>query len=181
MPSIMPGPSSPVAAQDLIILVLIPTVSRDVISLVANSCGCYRGQIEQHAAQEFTVHVVTQSGLAKRLPHRHPPRVQPMAPRRERPCRRPRLPPRRGTAQAPSRAQGHPGGAHVPVFHARGVPQCPALSRSGTPRWRTREEKRPHRLTIPRDAMPAHLSSFASWPWLLHTGCSLEALDMTVH
>src|SRR5713101_9160176 len=22
---------------------------------------------------------------------------------------------------------------------------------------------------------------FASWPWLLHTGCSLEALDMTVH
>jgi len=22
---------------------------------------------------------------------------------------------------------------------------------------------------------------FASWPWLVHTGCSLEALDMTVH
>jgi hypothetical protein len=21
---------------------------------------------------------------------------------------------------------------------------------------------------------------FASWPWLLHTGCSLEAIDMTV-
>ena len=29
----------------------IPTVSLDVISLVASSCGYYRGQIEQHAAQ----------------------------------------------------------------------------------------------------------------------------------
>ena len=28
-----------------------PTVSLDVISLVASSCGYYRGQIEQHAAQ----------------------------------------------------------------------------------------------------------------------------------
>src|SRR6266487_6429842 len=28
------------------------------------------------------------------------------------------------------------------------------LSRSGTPRWRTREKKRPHRLTIPRYALP---------------------------
>ena len=45
-------------------------------------------------------------------------------------------------------------------------------SRSGTIRWRTREEKRPHRLTIPRDALPARLSSFrllamASQHWLL--------------
>jgi hypothetical protein len=22
---------------------------------------------------------------------------------------------------------------------------------------------------------------FASWPWLFHTGCSLEAIDMTAH
>jgi hypothetical protein len=29
----------------------IPTVSLDVISLVASSCGYYRGQIEQRAAQ----------------------------------------------------------------------------------------------------------------------------------
>jgi hypothetical protein len=29
----------------------IPTVSLDVISLVASSCSYYRGQIEQHAAQ----------------------------------------------------------------------------------------------------------------------------------
>jgi hypothetical protein len=34
------------------------------------------------------------------------------------------------------------------------------LARLGTTRWRTREEKRPHRLTMPRDEMPARLSSF---------------------
>src|SRR5437773_4994794 len=37
-----------------------PTVSLDVISLVASSCGYYRGQIEQRAAHEFAVHVATQ-------------------------------------------------------------------------------------------------------------------------
>ena len=102
------------------------------------------------------MHVVTPSGLAKRLPHRHPPRVQPIAPRRERPCRRPRLPPRRGTAQAPSRDQGHPGGAQgrrndpiaLPCHGIRGPPVHPL---------------------------------FASWPWLLHTGSSLDAIDLTVH
>jgi hypothetical protein len=46
------------------------------------------------------------------------------------------------------------------------------LSRSGTARWRTREEQRLHRLTIPRDALPARLSSFrllamASPDWML--------------
>src|SRR2546430_5019136 len=46
------------------------------------------------------------------------------------------------------------------------------LSRSGTPRWRTREEQRPNRLTIPRDALLARLSSFrllaiASPYWML--------------
>jgi hypothetical protein len=30
---------------------LIPTVSLDVMSLVASSCGYYRGQIEHRAAQ----------------------------------------------------------------------------------------------------------------------------------
>jgi hypothetical protein len=34
------------------------------------------------------------------------------------------------------------------------------LSRAGPTRWRTRGEKRPHRLTMPREAMPARLSSF---------------------
>ena len=46
------------------------------------------------------------------LHHRHPPRDQPVAPLREPPCRRPRLPPRRCTDQAPSRDPRQPGGAH---------------------------------------------------------------------
>ena len=77
-----------------------PTVSLDAISLVASSCGHYRGHIEQRAAHEFAVHVATQNGLAKRIQYRHPPRAQPVAPLRERHCRGPRLPPRRCTAQA---------------------------------------------------------------------------------
>jgi hypothetical protein len=133
----------------------IPTVSLDIISWVASSCEYYRGQIEQHAAQEFAVHVATQRGLAKRRQHRHPPRAQPVAPLRERHCRRPRLTP-------------------------RGVAPLSTLSRSGTTRWRTREKKRSNRLTMPRDAMPAS-PIFASWQWLPPTGYSLEAIDMTVH
>src|SRR4030095_5612238 len=80
----------------------------------------------------------------------------PVAPRRERHCRRPRLPPRRCTEQAPSRDLGHPGGAHGrrndPIASPCHGMRCPPVS-----------------------------PLFASWPWLLHTGCSLEALDMTVH
>jgi hypothetical protein len=34
------------------------------------------------------------------------------------------------------------------------------LARSGTTRWRAREEQQPNRLTIPRDALPTRLSSF---------------------
>src|SRR2546428_1040324 len=89
-----------------------PTVCLDVISLVASSCGYDRGQIEQRAAHEFAVHVATQRGLAKRPQHRHPPRAQPVAPIRERHCRRPRRPPRRGTDQAPYPDKGPPGCAH---------------------------------------------------------------------
>jgi hypothetical protein len=33
-------------------------------------------------------------------------------------------------------------------------------SRSGTTRWRAREAQQPHRLTIPRDALPTRLASF---------------------
>jgi hypothetical protein len=122
-----------------------PTVSLDIVSLVASSCGYYRGHIGQRAAQSFTVHVATQSGRAKRRQHRHLPRVQPVAPMQGRHCRRPRS----CTNQAPSRDQGHPGGAHgrrndpiaSPCHGMRGPPVHPL---------------------------------FASWPWLLHTGCSLE-------
>ena len=133
-----------------------PTVSLDVISLVASSCGYYRGQIEPRAAHSFAVHVATQRGFAKRIQHRHPPRAQPVAPMRERHCRCPRLTPRRCTDQAPYRALGHPGGAHGrrndPIASQCHVLRCPPV-----------------------------YPIFASWQWLLHTGCSLEALDMTVH
>jgi hypothetical protein len=134
----------------------IPTVCLDVMSLVASSCGYNRGEIAQRVAHEFTAHVATQRGLAERSLHRHPPRAQPVAPMRECYGRRPRLTPRRCTAQAPHREQGHPGG-------------------------RTRGEKRPKRFTFLVMRCPPASPLFASWPWLLHTGCSLEALDRTVH
>jgi hypothetical protein len=54
-----------------------------VIALAASSYGYYRGQIKPRAAQEFAVHVADQRERTKCLPHRHPPRVQPVAPRRE--------------------------------------------------------------------------------------------------
>ena len=59
-----------------------PTVSPNVISLVASSCGYYRGYIEPRAAHEFAVHVATHRGLAKRPQHHHPPHAQPVAPMR---------------------------------------------------------------------------------------------------
>src|SRR5215831_1676959 len=55
------------------------------------------------------------------------------------------------------------------------------LKRSRTPWWCTRERNDP--IASPCHGMrglPAH-PIFASWPWLPHTGCSLEAIDMTVH
>src|SRR6266487_6725349 len=71
---------------------------------------------------------------------------------REHHCRRPRS----CTDQAPSRDPGHPGGAHGrsndPIASPCHGMRCPPVS-----------------------------PLFASWQWLLHTGCSLEALDMTVH
>src|SRR5882672_99101 len=111
----------------------IPTVSLDVISLVASSCGYERGHIEQRAAHAFAVHVATQRGLAKHRQHRHPPRTQSIASMRERHCRRPRLPPRSGIDQAPSREQGQPGGAHGrsndPIASPCLVRRCPLVSR----------------------------------------------------
>src|SRR6266446_6815973 len=61
------------------------------------------------------------------------------------------------------------------VLHRSGT-----LSRSGTTRWRTREVNGP--IASPFHGMRCPLASpiFASWPWLLHTGCSLETIDMTV-
>ena len=62
----------------------IPTVSLDVISLVASSCGYYRGHIEPCAAPKFAVPLATQRGCAKRKQHRLLPRAQPVAAPRER-------------------------------------------------------------------------------------------------
>jgi hypothetical protein len=42
----------------------------------------------------------------------------------------------------------------------RGVAPLRPRARSGTTRWRAREEQQPNRLTIPRDALPTRLSSF---------------------
>jgi hypothetical protein len=58
--------------------------------------------------------------------------------------------------QAPSRDQGHPGGAH-------GRENDPSASRGMVRRC------------------PPVSPLFASWPWLLHTGRSLEAVAMTGH
>ena len=133
-----------------------PTVSLDVISLVASSCGYYKGQMEHRVAHECTAHVAAQRGLAERPQHRHPPRPQPVAPRRSGHGGRPWLPPRRCTDQAPHREQGHPGAAYGRSNDPRASPclvmRCPPAS-----------------------------PLFASWPCPLHTGCLLEAIDIIVY
>src|SRR2546427_5961350 len=55
-----------------------------------------------------------------------------------------------------------PAGASLQTFTAapEELHRSGTLSRSGTPRWRTREEQRPNRLPMPRDALLACLSDF---------------------
>jgi hypothetical protein len=140
--------ASPPALQSTFSPSSMPTVSLDVTSLVASSCVCYGGHIEQRAAHEFAVHVAIQRRA------RETSTAPPSAARVAR-CAR--------------------AGASLPTSTAD--PQVVALisgtlSLSGTPRWRTREEQRPHRLTMPHEAMPARLSSFrlldmASPYWML--------------
>ena len=103
-----------------------------------------RGVQSSHAWRSHARrNVATPSGRAARPPHRPPPCAQPGAPMRECHGGRPRLPPRRGTAQAPHRTQGHPKG-------------------------RTREEKRPNRFTFLVRRCPPASPLFASWPWPHH-------------
>ena len=140
--------ASPPALQSTFSPSSMPTVSLDVTSLVASSCVCYGGHIEQRAAHEFAVHVAIQRRA------RETSTAPPSAARVAR-CARV--------------------GASLPTSTAD--PQVVALilgtlSLSGTPRWRTWEEQRPHRLTMPHEAMPARLSSFrlldmASPYWML--------------
>src|SRR5262249_23450536 len=136
----------------------IPTVSLDVIALVASSCGYDRGHIEPHAAHSCTVHVAIQRGRAKRRQHRHPPRVQPLAP--------------------PARASLQTSTAAPEAWHHAGT-----LSRSRTSRGRTREQTRPQRLTMPRDALPTRPSScrllaMASPHWMLVGGAAGKAAHL---
>src|SRR5262249_41952111 len=120
-----------------------PTVGVDVIALVASSCGYTRGESAPRVAQSCTAYVATQRGRAARPQQRQLPRAQPVALMREHHGSRPRLTPRRCTAQAPRREQGHPGG-------------------------RTREEKRPRRSPcLMMRCLPAS-PLFASWPWPRH-------------
>jgi hypothetical protein len=133
----------------------IPTVCLDIISLVASSCGYTRGEIERRVAQSCTAHVVPQRGLAERPPHRHPPRAQPVEPLQECYGSHPRLIPRCGTAQAPHREQGHPGG-------------------------RTWEEKRPKRCTFLVMRGPPTYSSFRLLAMASpQPHCSSEVIDRT--
>src|SRR5438445_11265126 len=55
MSHVPPSPSGTIFS----VFYAIPTVSLDVISWVASSCGHYRGHIEQRAAHECAVHVAT--------------------------------------------------------------------------------------------------------------------------
>jgi len=120
--------------------VLIPTVSLDVISLVAGSCGYTKGDIEPRVAQEFAMHLAPQRGLADWPHHRHPPHAQPVTPLRSCYGRRLWLLPRRGTAQASPHDPGQSGGC-------------------------TREEKRPDRFRLLVLRAPPTSPLFASWPW----------------
>jgi len=111
-----------------------PTVSLDVIALEAGSCGYYRRQIDPYAAQSFTGHVATQRVRATST-------IPPSAARSAR-C-------------AQARASLQTSTAAPEAWHRAGT-----LSRAGTPRWRTQEEQRLHRLPMPPDALPARLASF---------------------
>ena len=121
---------------NLILWVLYtPTVCLEVISLVASSCGYDSGQIAQLVAHQFAVHWATHGGPAERTQHLHPQHAQPVAHVRQRHGRRPRLTSRGCTHQTPP-------------------------SNEGLSCGRTREEQRPYRCIVPRDAMPTRRSSF---------------------
>ena len=112
-----------------------PTVSLDVTSTVASSCGHSSGHIEQLVAHELAGHWATHAGPAERPPHRLPPHAQPLAPVRQHHGRCPRLPP-------------------------RGCPDHTPPSDAGQPCGRLREEQRHHCSRVPRDARPRRRSSF---------------------
>ena len=92
-----------------------------------------------------------------------------------------------GVHGAPERARGMSTTPPSAVRSARrtraGVSQRASTAdrEQGHPGGCTREEKRPQRITCLVMRCSPVSPIFASLQWLLHTGCSLEAIDMTVH
>ena len=124
-----------------------PTVSLDVISLVASSCGYYGGS--NRATRCAIIHGARGDIKRARETYTTPPSAT-----RSARC------PHAGASLQTSMAAPE-------EWHRAGT-----LSRSRTPWWRTREKKRPQRLTIPRDALPTRPSYFrllamASPHWML--------------
>jgi hypothetical protein len=111
-----------------------PPVSLAIMSWVASIGGDTRGAIAPRVAQACTARVATPRGVVACPHHRHPLRAQPVASMRE--CHRGR--PRRTRAVAPLR-----------YLTARRDTSVAAHRRRNA-----------HALHIPRDARPAHLSSF---------------------
>ena len=151
----MPRPRNPIrATMECVIFTTVytitrcrPTVSLGVTSVVVSSCGHDRGS---HRATRCAL---IRGALGDLERARETYTTPPSAARSAR-CAH------AGASLQTSRADPE-------ELHRSGT-----LSRSGTTRWRTREEKRPNRLTIPRDAMPARLSYFrllamASPHWML--------------
>jgi hypothetical protein len=130
-----------------LVAVHIPTVALDVISLMASSCGYYRGQ--NRATRCAIIHGARGDTERARETYTTPPFAA------------------RSARCAHAGAALQTSTAAPEAWHRAGT-----LSRSRTPRWRPREKKRPHRLTIPRDALPTRPSSFrllamASLHWML--------------
>jgi hypothetical protein len=111
-----------------------PTVSLDVIALVASRCGYER---RSHRA---TCCASMHRARGDRVRARDTSPTPPFAARAAR-C-----------AQAGAALQ--PSTAAPEASHRSGT-----LVRARTPRWRTREKTQPQRLTMPREALPAGLSS----------------------
>ncbi len=115
---------------------------------MVSSSGHDSGQIEQRVAHELAGHWATPEGPAERPQHCHPPHAQPLAPVRPHQGRRPRLTPRGCTDQTRPSDEGQPCG-------------------------RLREEQRPHRSLVPREARPRRRSScrllaMASPSWMIY-------------
>jgi hypothetical protein len=133
-----------------------PPVGLDVMSLVASSCGHDSGHIEPRVAYALAGHWATHGEPTERTQHRHPPPAPPVAPVHSIKAGVHGCP--RGVAPITP----HPAMRDTPVGaygRSNDTIAAPFLMMRG-----------PH--GGPR---------FASSLWPRHTGCSLEAMDRTVH